>query len=170
MDYTVVCHSRCALPSACPVPVPVYAGAVSGSSCGSSPSCRFASPPVSANFIKKNVKVSAVASVHRWSLHMHCGYFLYMWCWLMQLRLKDRALLWGQMDPGMDLCPDFTVWASARTGITLGCFPFNVVLCSQLFMPYEVRNDDTCKEYLLQVDRWCIFYLKVMDSLDIYCI
>uniref|UniRef100_A0A8C0LA14 non-specific serine/threonine protein kinase n=1 Tax=Canis lupus dingo TaxID=286419 RepID=A0A8C0LA14_CANLU len=30
---------------ACPVPVPVYAGSVSGSSCGSSPSCRFASPP-----------------------------------------------------------------------------------------------------------------------------
>ncbi|VFV46064.1 low quality protein: [Lynx pardinus] len=29
----------------CPVPVPVYAGSVSGSSCGSSPSCRFASPP-----------------------------------------------------------------------------------------------------------------------------
>ncbi|XP_045840245.1 serine/threonine-protein kinase ULK2 isoform X6 [Meles meles] len=29
----------------CPVPVPVCAGAVSGSSCGSSPSCRFASPP-----------------------------------------------------------------------------------------------------------------------------
>uniref|UniRef100_A0A8C8TRM4 non-specific serine/threonine protein kinase n=1 Tax=Peromyscus maniculatus bairdii TaxID=230844 RepID=A0A8C8TRM4_PERMB len=29
----------------CPVPVPVYAGPVSGSSCGSSPSCRFASPP-----------------------------------------------------------------------------------------------------------------------------
>uniref|UniRef100_A0A8C7BSF4 non-specific serine/threonine protein kinase n=1 Tax=Neovison vison TaxID=452646 RepID=A0A8C7BSF4_NEOVI len=33
------------LPPACPVPVPVYAGSVSGSSCGSSPSCRFASPP-----------------------------------------------------------------------------------------------------------------------------
>uniref|UniRef100_A0A8C9DTV0 non-specific serine/threonine protein kinase n=1 Tax=Prolemur simus TaxID=1328070 RepID=A0A8C9DTV0_PROSS len=32
-------------PPACPVPVPVYAGSVSGSSCGSSPSCRFASPP-----------------------------------------------------------------------------------------------------------------------------
>uniref|UniRef100_A0A8B9I6G0 non-specific serine/threonine protein kinase n=1 Tax=Anser brachyrhynchus TaxID=132585 RepID=A0A8B9I6G0_9AVES len=31
--------------SACPVPVPTYAGSVSGSSCGSSPSCRFASPP-----------------------------------------------------------------------------------------------------------------------------
>ncbi|XP_053068593.1 serine/threonine-protein kinase ULK2 isoform X5 [Acinonyx jubatus] len=30
----------------CPVPVPVYAGSVSGSSCGSSPSCRFASPPM----------------------------------------------------------------------------------------------------------------------------
>uniref|UniRef100_A0A8B9IKF1 non-specific serine/threonine protein kinase n=1 Tax=Anser cygnoides TaxID=8845 RepID=A0A8B9IKF1_ANSCY len=30
---------------ACPVPVPTYAGSVSGSSCGSSPSCRFASPP-----------------------------------------------------------------------------------------------------------------------------
>ncbi|KAM9002812.1 serine/threonine-protein kinase ULK2 isoform 2-T2 [Sarcophilus harrisii] len=29
----------------CPVPVPIYAGSVSGSSCGSSPSCRFASPP-----------------------------------------------------------------------------------------------------------------------------
>ncbi|XP_032697231.1 serine/threonine-protein kinase ULK2 isoform X1 [Lontra canadensis] len=29
----------------CPVPVPVCAGSVSGSSCGSSPSCRFASPP-----------------------------------------------------------------------------------------------------------------------------
>ncbi|XP_073902819.1 serine/threonine-protein kinase ULK2 isoform X2 [Castor canadensis] len=29
----------------CPVPVPVYAGSVPGSSCGSSPSCRFASPP-----------------------------------------------------------------------------------------------------------------------------
>ncbi|XP_064135417.1 serine/threonine-protein kinase ULK2 isoform X1 [Loxodonta africana] len=29
----------------CPVPVPVYAGSVTGSSCGSSPSCRFASPP-----------------------------------------------------------------------------------------------------------------------------
>ncbi|XP_037843134.1 serine/threonine-protein kinase ULK2 isoform X4 [Chlorocebus sabaeus] len=29
----------------CPVPVPVYSGSVSGSSCGSSPSCRFASPP-----------------------------------------------------------------------------------------------------------------------------
>ncbi|XP_023369783.1 serine/threonine-protein kinase ULK2 isoform X2 [Otolemur garnettii] len=29
----------------CPVPVPVYAGSVSASSCGSSPSCRFASPP-----------------------------------------------------------------------------------------------------------------------------
>ncbi|XP_064438812.1 serine/threonine-protein kinase ULK2 isoform X4 [Mirounga angustirostris] len=29
----------------CPVPVPVYAGSGSGSSCGSSPSCRFASPP-----------------------------------------------------------------------------------------------------------------------------
>ncbi len=29
----------------CPVPVPTYAGSVSGSSCGSSPSCRFASPP-----------------------------------------------------------------------------------------------------------------------------
>ncbi|XP_039703408.1 serine/threonine-protein kinase ULK2 isoform X1 [Pteropus medius] len=29
----------------CPVPVPVYAGSVSGSSCGSSPPCRFASPP-----------------------------------------------------------------------------------------------------------------------------
>uniref|UniRef100_A0A2K5J118 non-specific serine/threonine protein kinase n=2 Tax=Colobus angolensis palliatus TaxID=336983 RepID=A0A2K5J118_COLAP len=33
------------LPLACPVPVPVYSGSVSGSSCGSSPSCRFASPP-----------------------------------------------------------------------------------------------------------------------------
>uniref|UniRef100_A0A7M4F4K0 Unc-51 like autophagy activating kinase 2 n=1 Tax=Crocodylus porosus TaxID=8502 RepID=A0A7M4F4K0_CROPO len=32
-------------PPACPVPVPTYAGSVSGSSCGSSPSCRFASPP-----------------------------------------------------------------------------------------------------------------------------
>ncbi|XP_063473808.1 serine/threonine-protein kinase ULK2 isoform X2 [Symphalangus syndactylus] len=31
--------------TACPVPVPVYSGSVSGSSCGSSPSCRFASPP-----------------------------------------------------------------------------------------------------------------------------
>ncbi|XP_053130685.1 serine/threonine-protein kinase ULK2 isoform X2 [Hemicordylus capensis] len=30
----------------CPVPVPTYAGSVSGSSCGSSPSCRFASPPL----------------------------------------------------------------------------------------------------------------------------
>ncbi|KAK7827422.1 hypothetical protein U0070_026628 [Myodes glareolus] len=30
---------------ACPVPVPVYAGPIPGSSCGSSPSCRFASPP-----------------------------------------------------------------------------------------------------------------------------
>uniref|UniRef100_A0A2K6A3B9 non-specific serine/threonine protein kinase n=2 Tax=Mandrillus leucophaeus TaxID=9568 RepID=A0A2K6A3B9_MANLE len=29
----------------CPVPVPMYSGSVSGSSCGSSPSCRFASPP-----------------------------------------------------------------------------------------------------------------------------
>ncbi|XP_053786733.1 serine/threonine-protein kinase ULK2 isoform X2 [Desmodus rotundus] len=29
----------------CPVPVPVYAGFVPGSACGSSPSCRFASPP-----------------------------------------------------------------------------------------------------------------------------
>ncbi|XP_042298280.1 serine/threonine-protein kinase ULK2 isoform X3 [Sceloporus undulatus] len=29
----------------CPVPVPAYTGSVSGSSCGSSPSCRFASPP-----------------------------------------------------------------------------------------------------------------------------
>ncbi|XP_030894311.1 serine/threonine-protein kinase ULK2 isoform X2 [Leptonychotes weddellii] len=29
----------------CPVPVPVYAGPGPGSSCGSSPSCRFASPP-----------------------------------------------------------------------------------------------------------------------------
>uniref|UniRef100_A0A8D0AYL0 non-specific serine/threonine protein kinase n=1 Tax=Salvator merianae TaxID=96440 RepID=A0A8D0AYL0_SALMN len=29
----------------CPVPVPTYPGSVSGSSCGSSPSCRFASPP-----------------------------------------------------------------------------------------------------------------------------
>ncbi|XP_028564777.2 serine/threonine-protein kinase ULK2 isoform X1 [Podarcis muralis] len=29
----------------CPVPVPTYTGSVSGSSCGSSPSCRFASPP-----------------------------------------------------------------------------------------------------------------------------
>ncbi|XP_071459992.1 serine/threonine-protein kinase ULK2 isoform X4 [Marmota flaviventris] len=29
----------------CPVPVPVYAGSVPGNSCGSSPSCRFASPP-----------------------------------------------------------------------------------------------------------------------------
>ncbi|XP_053424548.1 serine/threonine-protein kinase ULK2 isoform X2 [Nycticebus coucang] len=29
----------------CPVPVPVYASSVSASSCGSSPSCRFASPP-----------------------------------------------------------------------------------------------------------------------------
>ncbi|XP_030077954.1 serine/threonine-protein kinase ULK2 isoform X2 [Microcaecilia unicolor] len=28
-----------------PVPVPTYAGSASGSSCGSSPSCRFASPP-----------------------------------------------------------------------------------------------------------------------------
>ncbi|XP_029467236.1 serine/threonine-protein kinase ULK2 isoform X2 [Rhinatrema bivittatum] len=28
-----------------PVPVPTYGGSVSGSSCGSSPSCRFASPP-----------------------------------------------------------------------------------------------------------------------------
>ncbi|XP_057570832.1 serine/threonine-protein kinase ULK2 isoform X2 [Hippopotamus amphibius kiboko] len=28
----------------CPVPVPVYAGSASGGSCGSSPSCRFASP------------------------------------------------------------------------------------------------------------------------------
>ncbi|GAB5580571.1 serine/threonine-protein kinase ULK2 isoform X4 [Prionailurus iriomotensis] len=37
----------------CPVPVPVYAGSVSGSSCGSSPSCRFASPPV-------------------WSIRKHC--------------------------------------------------------------------------------------------------
>uniref|UniRef100_A0A8C0JE38 non-specific serine/threonine protein kinase n=1 Tax=Chelonoidis abingdonii TaxID=106734 RepID=A0A8C0JE38_CHEAB len=31
-------------PPACPVPVPTYAGSISGSSCGSSP-CRFASPP-----------------------------------------------------------------------------------------------------------------------------
>ncbi|KAJ6657332.1 hypothetical protein lerEdw1_002699, partial [Lerista edwardsae] len=30
---------------ACPVPVPTYTGSVSGSSCSSSPSCRFASPP-----------------------------------------------------------------------------------------------------------------------------
>uniref|UniRef100_A0A8C5LEA0 non-specific serine/threonine protein kinase n=1 Tax=Jaculus jaculus TaxID=51337 RepID=A0A8C5LEA0_JACJA len=30
---------------ACPVPVPVYSGSVPGSSCGSSPSCRFSSPP-----------------------------------------------------------------------------------------------------------------------------
>ncbi|XP_078229313.1 serine/threonine-protein kinase ULK2 isoform X7 [Callithrix jacchus] len=30
---------------ACPVPVPVYSGSVSGSSCVGSPSCRFASPP-----------------------------------------------------------------------------------------------------------------------------
>uniref|UniRef100_A0A452TKV1 non-specific serine/threonine protein kinase n=1 Tax=Ursus maritimus TaxID=29073 RepID=A0A452TKV1_URSMA len=29
----------------CPVPVPVYAGSVSGGPCGSSPPCRFASPP-----------------------------------------------------------------------------------------------------------------------------
>ncbi|XP_061460663.1 serine/threonine-protein kinase ULK2 isoform X2 [Rhineura floridana] len=29
----------------CPVPVPTYTGSGSGSSCGSSPSCRFASPP-----------------------------------------------------------------------------------------------------------------------------
>nr|XP_056721242.1 serine/threonine-protein kinase ULK2 [Euleptes europaea] len=29
----------------CPVPVPTYTGSVSGSSCSSSPSCRFASPP-----------------------------------------------------------------------------------------------------------------------------
>ncbi|XP_060059155.1 serine/threonine-protein kinase ULK2 isoform X2 [Erinaceus europaeus] len=29
----------------CPVPVPVYAGSVAGNSCGSSPSCRLASPP-----------------------------------------------------------------------------------------------------------------------------
>ncbi|KAJ7308812.1 hypothetical protein JRQ81_008080 [Phrynocephalus forsythii] len=29
----------------CPVPVPTYTGAASGSSCGSSPSCRFVSPP-----------------------------------------------------------------------------------------------------------------------------
>nr|XP_058133974.1 serine/threonine-protein kinase ULK2-like [Dasypus novemcinctus] len=29
----------------CPVPVPMYAGSVSGSSCGSSPTCRLASPP-----------------------------------------------------------------------------------------------------------------------------
>ncbi|XP_054112999.2 serine/threonine-protein kinase ULK2 isoform X5 [Callithrix jacchus] len=29
----------------CPVPVPVYSGSVSGSSCVGSPSCRFASPP-----------------------------------------------------------------------------------------------------------------------------
>lgn len=29
----------------CPVPVPVYAGPIPGSFCGSSPSCRFASPP-----------------------------------------------------------------------------------------------------------------------------
>ncbi|XP_044286048.1 serine/threonine-protein kinase ULK2 isoform X2 [Varanus komodoensis] len=29
----------------CPVPVPTYTGSASGSSCGSSPSCRFASPP-----------------------------------------------------------------------------------------------------------------------------
>uniref|UniRef100_A0A670KIF2 non-specific serine/threonine protein kinase n=1 Tax=Podarcis muralis TaxID=64176 RepID=A0A670KIF2_PODMU len=33
------------LSTACPVPVPTYTGSVSGSSCGSSPSCRFASPP-----------------------------------------------------------------------------------------------------------------------------
>uniref|UniRef100_A0A2R8MDN5 non-specific serine/threonine protein kinase n=1 Tax=Callithrix jacchus TaxID=9483 RepID=A0A2R8MDN5_CALJA len=33
------------LPPACPVPVPVYSGSVSGSSCVGSPSCRFASPP-----------------------------------------------------------------------------------------------------------------------------
>uniref|UniRef100_A0A670YGM8 Unc-51 like autophagy activating kinase 2 n=1 Tax=Pseudonaja textilis TaxID=8673 RepID=A0A670YGM8_PSETE len=33
------------LHSACPVPVPAPAGSVSGGSCGSSPSCRFASPP-----------------------------------------------------------------------------------------------------------------------------
>ncbi|MBZ3889649.1 Serine/threonine-protein kinase ULK2 [Sciurus carolinensis] len=30
---------------ACPVPVPVYAGSIPGNTCGSSPSCRFASPP-----------------------------------------------------------------------------------------------------------------------------
>jgi hypothetical protein len=49
---------------ACPVPVPVYAGSVPGSSCGSSPSCRFASPPVSSGFIKSNFRVSAVVSVY----------------------------------------------------------------------------------------------------------
>ncbi|XP_074045340.1 serine/threonine-protein kinase ULK2 isoform X3 [Macrotis lagotis] len=43
----------------CPVPVPIYAGSVSGTSCGSSPSCRFASPPVSKDSASTSSKNSS---------------------------------------------------------------------------------------------------------------
>uniref|UniRef100_A0A452TLL2 non-specific serine/threonine protein kinase n=1 Tax=Ursus maritimus TaxID=29073 RepID=A0A452TLL2_URSMA len=45
MDFARRLSSPVFLPPACPVPVPVYAGSVSGGPCGSSPPCRFASPP-----------------------------------------------------------------------------------------------------------------------------
>lgn len=64
----------CVSSAACPVPVPVYAGSVSGSSCGSSPSCRFASPPVSYGFMKNSFRVSAIAFVYR--VQIHHGYSL----------------------------------------------------------------------------------------------
>ncbi|XP_038614659.1 serine/threonine-protein kinase ULK2 isoform X2 [Tachyglossus aculeatus] len=48
MDFEAFfCHpffEQVPIKKSCPVPVPMYAGSVSGSSCGS-PSCRFASPP-----------------------------------------------------------------------------------------------------------------------------
>ncbi|OWK15351.1 ULK2 [Cervus elaphus hippelaphus] len=44
---------------ACPVPVPVYAGSAAGGSYGSSPSCRFASPPVSKDSASTSSKNSS---------------------------------------------------------------------------------------------------------------
>ncbi|TKC53159.1 hypothetical protein EI555_006657 [Monodon monoceros] len=44
---------------ACPVPVPVYAGSASEGPCSSSPSCRFASPPVSKDSASTSSKNSS---------------------------------------------------------------------------------------------------------------
>ena len=58
---------------ACPVPVPMYAGSASGGSYGSSPSCRFASPPVSPGVLRSDCRVCASASAHRQSCRYVMG-------------------------------------------------------------------------------------------------
>ena len=118
--------------TACPVPVPVYAGFVPGSACGSSPSCRFASPPVSSGFIKNDLRFWAFVSVHKWSLYMHCGNSFYTRHLLVQLGLRSNG-------PGFWPMQLFSCVSFTKKFYLLGLFSSEQwVCCFHLCMPWMI--------------------------------